>query len=374
MKIIHIDMDAYYASVEQHDNAALRGKPVVVGGDPRSRGVVATCSYEARRFGVRSAMSCAEAYRRCPSAIFVRPNMSRYVEISRQIRDIFERVTDQVEPLSLDEAYLDVTQNALGMPLARDVAVWIRQAILAATGLTASAGVSSTKLVAKIASDIRKPNGLTVIPPSRAEAFLAPLPVRRLWGVGAATASKLEGLGFRTAADLARADPRELERHLGRFGPLLCRLARGDDPRRVTPERPPKSRGSETTLSVDVLDRQVILRLIDDHASDVADDLTRIRRAGRTITLKIRYADFETVTRSRSLPAPTHDARLISEVARALLDSTRAGERPVRLVGVSVSGFPDASMPEQLVLDFEAGHRLEPHASVTVRAPDPEAH
>lgn len=342
-KIIHVDMDAFYASVEQRDRPELRGRPVVVGGDPGGRGVVATASYEARVFGIHSAMSAAEAYRRCPDAVFVRPNMARYVAVSRQIRQIFLSVTPLVEPISLDEAYLDVTENRLGLPLAREVARWIKRRIVEDTGLTASAGVASTKLLAKIASDLRKPDGLVVIPPERARAFLATLPVRKLWGVGPVTSDRLERLGFVKVGDLAEADVVALERELGRFGRMLHHLARGEDLRPVTPNRAPKSRGAETTLATDLTTYEAVADLVKRHAVAVADGLARARRAGRTVTLKIRYSDFATVTRSHTLGSATADAAIITNEAIALLAATEAGKRPVRLVGVSVSGFPEAS-------------------------------
>jgi DNA polymerase-4 len=355
-KIIHVDMDAFYASVEQRDRPELRGRPVVVGGDPGGRGVVATCSYEARAFGIHSAMSAAEAYRRCPDAAFVRPNMARYVAVSRQIRQIFLSVTPLVEPVSLDEAYLDVTENRLGEPLAREVARWVKRRIVEETGLTASAGVASTKLLAKIASDLRKPDGLVVIPPERARAFLATLPVRKLWGVGPVTSGRLERLGFVQVGDLAAADVVTLERELGRFGRVLHHLARGEDLRAVTPNRAPKSRGAETTLAADLTTYEAVAELVRRHAVTVADGLARARRAGRTVTLKVRYSDFATVTRSRTLLAVTADATLIADAAIALLALTEAGKRPVRLVGVAVSGFPeeaDGAGAAQLDLPFE---------------------
>ena len=355
-KIIHVDMDAFYASVEQRDRPELRGRPVVVGGDPGGRGVVATCSYEARAFGIHSAMSAAEAYRRCPDAVFVRPNMARYVAVSRQIRQIFLSVTPLVEPISLDEAYLDVTENRLGEPLAREVARWVKRRIVEETGLTASAGVASTKLLAKIASDLRKPDGLVVIPPERARAFLATLPVRKLWGVGPVTNERLERLGFVQIGDLAAADVVTLERELGRFGRVLHHLARGEDLRSVTPNRAPKSRGAETTLATDLTTYDAVADLVRRHAVTVADGLARAGRAGRTVTLKIRYHDFATVTRSRTLVAATADATLIADAALVLLTLTEAGKRPIRLVGVSVSGFPedaDKGAAAQLDLPFE---------------------
>ncbi len=350
-RIIHVDMDAFYASVEQRDRPELRGLPIVVGGNPDGRGVVATCSYEARAFGIRSAMPCSQAKRLCPNVVFVQTNMAKYKEASRQIRDVFHEVTDLVEPLSLDEAYLDVTENKLNLQYGRDVAKYIKARIFESTRLTASAGVAPNKFVAKVASDLRKPDGLVIIPPEQVADFIAQLPVRKIWGVGPATAKRLELLGIRTGLELRNFPPDRLQAHLGRTGRLLHRLAHGDDPRRVTPNRVAKSRGSETTLDQDVIHIETIERIIQDQARQVAASLLNIKRPGKTVTLKLRYSDFETITRSRTLPSATSSSELIAETACHLLrTSTHAGERPVRLVGVSVSGLLGADDPEQLWL------------------------
>lgn len=344
-------MDAFYASVEQRDRPELKGLPVVVGGNPDGRGVVATCSYEARKFGVRSAIPCSMAKRLCPEAVFVRPNMSKYKEVSSQIRKVFYEVTDLVEPLSLDEAYLDVTDNKLGLDYGRDVAKYVKARIFEATRLTASAGVAPNKFVAKVASDLRKPDGLVIIPPEHVADFIEKLPVRKIWGVGPATAKRLELLGIRTGGDLRKFPLDRLESHLGQSGRLLHRLAHGDDPRKVTPNRVAKSRGSETTLNHNLLSIDALERIIHDQAEQVAAALDKIQRPGKTVTLKLRYDDFETITRSRTLPAPTRSADIVSATAQALLrTSTEAGKRPVRLVGVSVSGLIGADDPEQLWL------------------------
>ena len=347
-------MDAFYASVEQRDDPSLRGRPVVVGGDPASRGVVATCSYEARRYGIRSAIPSAQAYRLCPDAVFVRPRMSVYREVSRQIRAIFHEVTELVEPLSLDEAYLDVTQNHLNLEYARDVARYLKARIWEETQLTGSAGVAPNKLVAKVASDLRKPNGLVIVPPGRVQAFIDALEVEKIWGVGPATAKRLHGMGIKTGRDLRQWEPAALERAMGKHGRFLARLARGDDPRQVTPNRVAKSRGAEITLSNDVTDLAVLDGLIDDHAARVAASLTRMERPGRTVTLKVRYDDFSTITRSRTLSSATKDAEPIAQTAKELLRAaTEAGRRPVRLIGVSVSGLAGPQEgPEQLWLDL----------------------
>lgn len=254
-------MDAFYASVEQRDDFRLRGRPVIVGGSPEGRGVVASCSYEARRFGVRSAMSSAKAYRLCPDAVFVRADFSKYKEASRRIREIFLSATDLVEPLSLDEAYLDVTVNKRGEPLASRLAANLRAEIKETLGLTASAGVAPNKFLAKLASDMRKPDGLMVISPDRVAEVLAKLPVEKLWGVGPSTARKLHALGLLTTAEL-RSCPRPLlEHHFGRFGGFLHGLAHGEDHREVRADREPKSRGSETTFERDLLDVDELVKV-----------------------------------------------------------------------------------------------------------------
>jgi DNA polymerase-4 len=354
VKIILVDMDAFYASVEQRDRPELRGRPVIVGGDPNARGVVASCSYEARRFGIRSAMSSAKAYRLCPSAVFVRPDFSKYKEASRKIHEVFAEVTDKVEPLSLDEAYLDVTENKLGEPLARNLAILIKERILERTGLTASAGVGPNKFVAKVASDLRKPNGLVVVPPEKVLAFVEGLPVERLWGVGPATAKTLHGMVLYTAADIRKRTLAEMERSLGKYGSFLHRLSFGEDDRQVETDWEPKSTGTETTFDKDVLDTGYLFDTLDDQADEVARDLKKIERRAKTVTLKLRYADFRTITRSRTLHRYTDEARLIADTARQLLSQgTDAGREPVRLIGITASGLIQPGEPEQLWLDLK---------------------
>ena len=352
-KIIHVDMDAFYASVEQLDNPSLRGKPVVVGGSPDGRGVVASASYEARRFGIKSALSCAKAKRLCPHVVFVYPNFERYQEVSRQIREIFEEITPKVEPLSLDEAYLDVTENSLGEPLAWKVAMHVKKLIRERTGLTASAGVGPNKLVAKIASDMRKPDGLVVIPPERVADLLERLPVEKLWGVGPATAGRLKEIGIRTAGEMKRTNPEQLERALGKQGLFLHQLSSGDDPREVEMDQERKSIGTETTFSKDVSDVDVLTGKIDEECEEVSDWLIRKECYARTVTLKVRYQDFTTVTRSRTLSIPTQERSSLSRVASELLfESTEAGRVPIRLIGVSLSGLIPKDEPLQLWFEF----------------------
>lgn len=352
-KIIHCDMDAFFASVEQHDNPRLRGKPVVVGGDPKSRAVVAAASYEARKYGIKSAISCAKAYRLCPETIFVKPNFSRYCEVSEQIRSIFESVTSLVEPLSLDEAYLDVTENKLGEPIAQKIALYLKDQIFKVTGLTASAGVASNKFIAKIASDLQKPNGLTVIPPHRVDEFLKTLPVEKMWGVGPVTAKSLHALGLRTAGDIRRISVQIMEKEFGTYGPFLHGLANGIDTRPVETGGEPKSRGTETTFERDVLDTEILFKTIRTQALEVSEILEELQFLARTVTLKIKYSDFKSITRSKTLINPTDNIEYISRTAcDLLLQSTEAGNRPIRLIGITVSNFVGPDEPLQLWFDF----------------------
>jgi len=372
-KIIHVDMDAFFASVEARERPELRGKPVVVGGDPRGRGVVAAASYEARAYGVHSAMSCAEARRRCPTAVFVRPDIALYREVSRAVFEIFHEITPLVEGLSLDEAYLDVTDNALDEPLAGKVAIHIKQRIRDTVHLTASAGVAPNKLVAKIASGMNKPNGLTIIPPDAVDAFVAGLAVEQLWGVGPATARRLRDAGLRTARDIRDRTPEQLGSLLGQHGVWLHRLAHGDDPRPVRTDRTPKSRGAETTFAGDVVDVERLERVIGKLAASVSRSLSGIERPGRTITLKLRYADFTTITRSVTLRQATADVSIIARHAVSLLEeATQAGERPVRLVGVSVGNLLAPEEPIQLDLVLPPGPPSPTGLNSPVREPSME--
>jgi DNA polymerase-4 len=334
-RIVHVDMDAFYASVEQRDDPALRGRPVAVGGDPNKRGVVAAASYEARTFGVRSAIPMARAVRLCPALVIVRPNFSTYRTVSQQVFEIFRRVTPRVEPLSLDEAYLDVTENTWGETLGTRVARRLKDEIRSTTGLTASAGVAPNKFLAKIASGWQKPDGLTVIPPERVEIFLQGLPVEALWGVGPVTARKLRARGIEKLVDVRAADPSMLRDTVGSTADWLRQLAHGIDDRPVVSEHDPKSSGSEHTFSEDLTDLCTIRREIQEMAADAASWLVRHERYARTVTIKVRYHDFTTVTRSHS-EAPTRDVDVITDRAVMLIERTEAGQRPIRLLGVSV--------------------------------------
>jgi DNA polymerase-4 len=329
-------MDAFYASVEQRDEPRLRGKPVAVGGQPGSRGVVAAASYEARAFGVRSAMPMARAVRLCPQLEIVRPDFERYRAVSGQVMAILRSCTALVEPLSLDEAYLDVTQNAWGEPLGVNVARRLKALILEETRLTASAGVAPNKFLAKIASGWRKPDGLTVIAPERVEAFLQDLPVDALWGVGPVTAKKLREIGVNRLIEVRSADRALLHDAVGSLADWLVQLSHGEDPRPVEPDRPSKSASSENTYAQDLTDLETIRAEIERMARENADWLSRRGIEARSVSIKVRYAGFATVTRSHTLSLPTSDADVLASWAVALLEKTEAGKRPVRLLGAKV--------------------------------------
>src|SRR5438034_2756744 len=329
-RILHVDMDAFYASVKQRENPALRSKPLAVGGQPDRRGVVAAASYEARAFGVHSAMSMARAVRLCPSLVIVPPDFARYKAASNAVFAIFREVTPLVEPLSLDEAYLDVTENAWGEPLGMTVARRLKQRIRADTGLTASAGVAPNKFLAKIASGWKKPDGLTVISPERVEPFLQQLPVDALWGVGPVTAKKLRARGIERLVDVRSADVQLLRDTVGSLADWLRQLANGIDDRPVVPNREAKSSGSENTYPEDLTDITVIREEIIEMAGHAVSWLARKDLMARTVTIKVRYSDFTTVTRSHTA-APTREASVIAARAVTLLEKTEAGQRPVRL-------------------------------------------
>ena len=338
-RILHVDMDAFYASVEQRDDPALRGRPVAVGGRPESRGVVAAASYEARTVGVRSAIPMARAVRLCPELVIVRPDFRKYAAVSAQVFALCRDVTPLVEPLSLDEAYLDVTENAWGEPLGVNVARRLKERIRAETGLTASAGVAPNKFLAKIASGWRKPNGLTVIAPARIEHFLQQLPVDALWGVGPVTARKLREAGIARLVDVREAPEETLRRAVGSWAASLRRLAFGVDERAVNPNQERKSIGCEETYAKDLTELEPIRSEVDRMARRTASILERKDLLARTVVLKLRYANFRTITRSQTREPPTRSADEIAARALELLDKTDAGRTPVRLLGVSVHGL-----------------------------------
>jgi DNA polymerase IV len=346
-KIIHVDMDAFFAAVEQRDNPRLRGKPVIVGGSPDSRGVVSTCSYEARKFGVHSAMPTSRAKRLCPNGIFLPVRMEAYQHESRVIRSIFYAYTDLVEPLSVDEAFLDVTVNNFNQPSATLAARDIQNRIFQKTGLTASAGVSYNKFIAKIASDFRKPGGLTVVPPDEGQAFIDALPIEKFYGVGKVTAAKFKKLGVNNGYDLRQLSQVEIVGKFGKPGLFYYQIAHGIDERPVQPERARKSLGREVTLAEDIADRDEMRRIISELSGRVESLLAKEKiPGGRTVTLKIRYDDFQSVTRSRSFNREVNSREDIYETAAELLNKTEAGERKIRLVGVTVSNFPPLEPPD----------------------------
>ena len=318
-KIIHVDMDAFYASVEQRDHPELKGKPVAVGGG--HRGVVAAASYEARKYGVRSAMPSVTARRRCPDLIFVKPRFDVYRAVSQQIRAIFADYTDLIEPLSLDEAYLDVTEDRRGLGSARAIAEQIRARIKAETGLTASAGVSYCKFIAKLASDQNKPDGLCVIPPHKGAAFVATLPVKRFHGVGPVTAARMEKLGIHTGADLAAWPIEQLEATFGSSGRWYWRIARGIDEREVKPDRPYKSVSAERTFDIDYSGAEDLRRELNRIAGYAWQRIERAEVRGRTVTLKVKFADFTLITRSRSFPSPVSDFASFEGAGQSLLEA-----------------------------------------------------
>jgi DNA polymerase IV len=343
-KIIHVDMDAFYASVEQRDEPELRGKPVAVGGDG-PRGVLTTCSYEARKFGCRSAMPSVTAKRLCPQLIFRRPRFAVYSAISRQIREIFLEFTPHVEPLSLDEAFLDVTEDLKGIGSATRIAELIRSRIKLETGLTASAGVSYNKSLAKLASDQNKPDGLCVIRPGEGAEFVARLPVRRFFGVGPRGAEKMAALGIETGSDLKGKDIAFLRQHFGAQADYLYRAARGIDLRRVKANRPRKSLGAERTLDRDISSgsalRGVLAKIID----ITWERIERSRAQGRTVTLKLKHKDFTNLTRARSLPRPVASHAEFAAIGHELLDEVLPLAQPVRLVGLTLSAMEEEEPP-----------------------------
>lgn len=348
--ILHVDLDAFFAAVEQRDRPELRGKPVLVGGDPKGRGVVSTASYEARPFGCHSAMSMARAVRLCPHAIVVRPRMKRYGEASRQVFDILEKFTPLVEPVSIDEAFLDVTGSIrlLGQP--EEIAQGLRRRIREETGLTASAGVATNKFIAKLASDLNKPDGLVVVQSDQVRAFLDPLPISRLWGVGKVTLPRLESLGVRTFADLRRFPQVKLKEHFGKAGEQFYRLVRGIDSRELVPDRRAKSISHEVTFSVDVQDYDHLRAVLLDQVEHVARRLRQHQRMARTVTMKVRTADFKTVTRGTTLSSPTDRTDAIWQVVSTLFEKWwRWQPSAVRLIGVGVSQL-SSDAEEQLGL------------------------
>ena len=341
-KIIHIDMDAFFAAVEIRDNPKLKGKPVIIGSDPRQtggRGVVSTCSYEARAFGIHSAMSSKEAYERCPQAVFISGNYEKYKTVGLEIRAIFKRYTDLIEPMSIDEAYLDVTENKLGIKSAVKIARLIQQDIWQELHLTASAGVSYNKFLAKMASDYQKPHGLTVILPDQAQEFLKKMDVAKFYGVGKKTVERLHEMGIYTGADLLDVSEVTLIDRFGRLGFDLYRKARGIHNSPVKSNRIRKSIGKEKTYGKILQIEEDIKKELTLLSEKVALNLSKQDKAGKIIILKIRYADFSTLTRRKSLPQATQDANQISQTALQLYEELAEKEKGIRLLGITVTGF-----------------------------------
>lgn len=349
-KIIHVDMDAFYASVEQRDDPSLRGKPVAVGGG--HRGVVAAASYEARKFGIRSALPSVTARRRCPELIFVKPRFDVYRAVSQQIRAIFAGYTELVEPLSLDEAYLDVTDDRLGLGSARAIAEDIRRRIREETGLTASAGVSYCKFIAKLASDYRKPDGLTVITPERGPQFVAALPVARFHGVGPVTARKMERLGIATGADLVEWSIPALQAHFGSSAEWYWRIARGIDEREVKPDRPYKSVSAERTFDDDLRNPEQLGAALERIAGYAWDRVMRAEVTGRTVTLKVKFGDFTLITRSKSFAESVPDLAAFTAAGQGLLGALYPLPKGIRLLGLGLHNLsePSQTVPLQLGL------------------------
>lgn len=346
-KIIHVDMDAFYASVEQRDNPEYRGKPIAVGGSPEGRGgVVATASYEARRFGIRSAMPSKRAQQLCPDVIFVRPRFPAYREASQKVREIFRRYTDLIEPLSLDEAYLDVTEDKLQIGSAIAIAQQIKQAIREELQLTASAGISVNKFVAKIASDMQKPDGLTFIAPEQVEAFMEKLPVEKFFGVGKVTAEKMKRMNLHTGADLKKLTENDLVQHFGKTGRFYYRIVRGIDEREVQPHRETKSLGAEDTFPYDLTTVAEMNAELDKIAVTVTERLKKYDLKGRTVTLKIKYSDFRQITRNQSFPYPVGDLETIAGTAKQLLLKTEPDDVKIRLLGITLSNFDEGKNTE----------------------------
>lgn len=335
-------MDAFYASVEQRDHPELQGKPVVVGGSPEGRGVVATASYEARKYGIHSAIPAATARRLCPNAIFIKPRFDVYKEVSRQIRQVFFEYTDLVEPLSLDEAYLDVTINKPNIASAALIAREIKAKIKERTRLTASAGVAPNKFLAKVASDYHKPDGLTLVTPELAEQFIEGLPIGKFHGIGQVTESKMKEKGIHFGRDLKKWEEQDLVKIFGKFGSYLYKIARGIDEREVEPNRIRKSLGAENTFSEDYEDINKMKLYLETLANEVSRRLHRAKTGGRTITLKVRYDDFSRITRSITVNESVSDEETLANTAKELLDETEAGIRKVRLLGITVSNLDNS--------------------------------
>jgi len=353
-KIIHVDMDAFFAAVEVRDNPQYKGKPLIVGGDPNSRGVVSTCSYEARRYGIHSAMPSSHAYRLCPHAIFVRGRFEAYREASEIVKSIFYEYTDLVEPVSIDEAYLDVTENIHGIDSATEIARQIRQKIFERTQLTASAGVSYNKFLAKIGSDLDKPDGLVVIPPNKAAEVLDKLPIGKFHGIGKKSEEKMKKLGITNGFELRKWSLKDLLKHFGKVGSFYYYIVRGIDEREVKTNRIRKSIGMERTFSIDINDNEEMIEYLKKFAAKLSGKMREKRVKAKTLTLKIKYSNFDLVTKCRSLSDAFDDEKIIAHLAQRMLVETIAANNKIRLLGLSLSHleWEDDTDGRQMILPF----------------------
>lgn len=338
-KIIHVDMDAFFAAVEMRDNPEYQGKPLIVGGKPNSRGVVSTCSYEARKYGIHSAMPSFMAYKLCPHAIFVHGRFDAYKETSSQVKEIFYEYSDLVEPVSIDEAYIDVTENKMGMASATQIAIEIRNKIFNKTKLTASAGVSYNKFLAKIASDMNKPDGLMVVTPLKAKRLLEELPIGKFHGIGKKSEEKMKILGIRTGKDLKGRSLKELIKHFGKVGSYYYNIVRGIDDREVITERIRKSLGHERTFAKDISDVNVMVEILTKLASKISRQMNEKKFKAKTLTLKIKFANFDLVSRSKTLDIPFDQEKVIKHLGRKMLLKTLGPKCKIRLLGLSVSNL-----------------------------------
>lgn len=359
-KIIHVDMDAFYAAIEQRDNPDLKGKPVIIGGKENTRGVVSTASYEARKYGIHSAMPLVEAYRRCPEAVFIKPDLQKYRRVSYSIMRIFEEYTPLVEPLSLDEAFLDVTGSQKLFGSAEEIGIKIKDRIKKELNLTASIGIAPNKFLAKLSSDLNKPDGFNVVNIGDLKEKIWPLPITKLWGIGNKTANKLKGFNINTIGELARVDESLLVKLLGSWGQEVKRLANGIDPRPVVPERDAHSIGHEITFKEDIKDKKILEDILLELSQDVGWRLRRTGFFGKTIIVKLRFYDFQTITRSQTISEATNRDDVIFKIAQELFHKNFSGEKSLRLIGITLSNLvKEEEVKKQLTLFNKDNYKFE---------------